>query len=92
MINVSLEDKVKDLAKRLEFGSKISLMLFIAFVIVFLAVWASIKFVLPSFLTDVKLVEKAGLFALWTIGAILFGAALATFFIGRKLGSVARGK
>lgn len=92
VINLSLEDKVKDLVKRLEFGSRIVFIFFVVFVIIFLAVWASIGFALPAFLTDVKLVEKAGLFALWTIGAILFGAALATFFIGLKLGNAVRGK
>jgi len=91
VINTSLEDKVKDIVKRLEFGSRVVLMLFAVFVIIFLAVWASIRFALPAFLSDVKLIEKAGLFALWTIGAILFGAALATFFIGLKLANAVRG-
>lgn len=91
-ISMGLEERVKEYLKRVEFRNKIVLVLFTVFVIIFLAVWAIIGFALPEFLTDVRLVEKSGLFALWTIGAILFGVALATFIFSRELRNATRAK
>jgi hypothetical protein len=89
---MSLEDRIKDYLKRLQFRSIIVLALLVLFVIIFVALWATMGFDLPAFLTDVKLIEKASLFALWTIGAILFGLALATFILSRGLGNALKGK
>ena len=89
---MGLEEGVKEYLKRVEFRNKIVLVLFIVFVMFFLAVWTTLGFALPAFLTDVRLVEKSWLFALWTIGAILFGAALATFIFSRELRNATRAK
>jgi hypothetical protein len=91
-MNMSLENKVKEYLGRVKFRSIVVLVLFIIFVAIFLGVWATIGFALPAFVTDPKLIEKAGLFAFWTVGAILFGAGLAAFIIGRGLGKAVEGK
>lgn len=89
---MSFEDRVKEYLKRLEFRSRIVIALFIVLVIVFLAVWATIRFTLPAFVTDPKLIEKSVLFIFWTIGAILFGIALAAFIVHRQLRNALRAK
>lgn len=89
---MSLKEKVEKYLKRLEFRTRIALLLVVVFIIVFLAFWSTIDFTLPAFLTDVRLVEKASLFAFWTIGAILFGVVLAAFIISRELGTAIRAK
>lgn len=89
---MSLKEKVERYLKRLEFRTRIALLLVVVFIIVFLAFWSTINFALPAFLTDVRLAEKAFLFAFWTIGAILFGVVLAGFIISRELRNAVRAK
>jgi len=87
---MSSQDKVEKYFNRLKFRSMIMLILFIVCVIIFLGVWATTGFALPAFFTDPNLVHKAYLFAFWTVGAILFGVAIAAFIISRGLGQAIR--
>lgn len=87
-----MEKGIKKYLKQMEFLNKIFLAILVISVVVFLALWATIGFVLPEFFTDVRLFEKGFLFALWTIGAILFGFAAATFISSRGLRNAVRGK
>jgi len=88
---MSLE-RVEESLKRLEFRTRIVLALVLVLAIVFLVVWATIRFTPPAFLTNPELIEKAILFAFWTIGAILFGAGLAAFIVHRQLRNAIKGK
>lgn len=89
---MSVEKGIEKYLKQMEFINKLFLAIFIISVVIFLAFWATMGFVLPEFFTDVQLFEKGFLFTVWTIGAILFGVAVATFIFSRGLGNAVRGK
>lgn len=85
---MSLEEKIQKYLRGLEAKSLILLGAFIVFAVIFVGLWAVADFKLPGLISHPK--DTTWLFVLWTIDAVLLGAAIAAVCVSRGLGKAVK--